>query len=213
MATVFRNLWVNWVDKRLQQSLINGSEFVLPPFYKYESVPFRIYICEPDPDDPGPGSFSLVNVAPLTLTVSINDTLDDATPLAQQQVWTSDTTLNKFEGTLDLNTSLMNAYIASTTAGVPAYFQIDVSQAGGQPTPIYQRLVTLFNSVTQPTSTSPDVTKVYRTADESDGLYLTQFMRPGQTVTMLSPSGNYSRTIGVNDDGSAPDVTAPYPPV
>ena len=210
MATAFRNLWVNWITKSLQQSDLNGGEFVLPPFYKYESAALRIRILEPDPTV-FPEGFSIVSVAPLTLTVSINDTLDDATPLAQQASWASDTTLNKFEGTLDLNTVAMCAYVGSASS-VQAFFQIDVTQAGGAPMPIYQKQITILNSVTQPTTTSPDVTKTYRTADESDGLYLGTIGAPGKWRTELSPSGNYSRTLGVDDGGAPIDIILPYPP-
>lgn len=210
MATNFKNLWVNWEEKRLQQSDLNGGDFVLPDFMKYEEVPFRVRILERDPAGV-PEGWAIVSVAPFTLAITINDTLDDASPLADQQVWVPDTTLNKFEGVLQLNTPAMNAYVGSAIS-VNAYFQITLSQGGGQPTPIYQRPIKILNSVNQPTTTSPDVTKVYRTADESDLVYLTAIGKPGQFRAELSPSGNYARYTGVDDGGAPIDLILPYPP-
>jgi len=145
------------------------------------------------------------------LTVSINDTLDDATPLAQQQTWAADSTLNFFEGVLDLNTSALNSFVGATVTGVDAYFQIQIGQTGGQQTTVYQRKILILNSVTQPTTTAPDVLNTYYTAQQSDGLFLKSIGTNGQFITILSPSGNYARTYGVDDGGAPIDIILPYP--
>jgi len=207
---VYRDLWVNWLEKRLQQSDLNGGEFVLPDFNKYESMPLRVRILAPDPSGV-PEGYSLVSVAPLSLTISINDTLDDATPLVMQSTWAADTTLNEFTGVLDLNTAAMNSYVGTTISGVLAWLQIDVTQTGGQTTQIYQRQIRILNSVTKPTSTVPDVAQTYYTAQQTDGLFLKPIGTPGQFFTVLSPSGNFARTFGVDDNGAAVDSLLPYP--
>lgn len=208
MALVFRNFTVNWASKILQESHLSGAEIILPAFFKYELVPIKLRIVEPDPGIV-PEGYALISVAPLTLKISINDTLDDASPLATQSTWAKDTALNEFSGTLDLNTAALSAYVGSS-ASVTAYIQIEVVE-GTTAHILYQAQVTIKNSVTQPTTSSPDPTNTYRTAAESDGLYLKAVNGAGIQLTLISPSGNYQRIIGVDDGGAAIDEILPYP--
>src|SRR5262245_48659 len=210
MATAYRNTWLNWIERRLQISELNGGEFVFPRFYKYESVPLQIYLVQPDDGGAGPESFSRVDISNLALRITVNDSYDDPTPLAEQATWGKDTAQNAFYGVLDLNTSGCNAYVGSATT-VSAYIQIAVSETGGVWRVVYQRQITVENSVAQPTSTSPDPQKNYRTAEESDGLYLSGLNRPGLEITLLSPSANWSLTIGIDDNGTVRMQPAPYP--
>lgn len=210
MATAYRNTFLNWVEKRLQQSLVNGGEFVLPNWHKYESVPLRFYLVEPEIESAGPDEFARVDISNLSLRVTVNDTLDDATPLAEQQTWTKDSSQNTFAGQLDLNTAAMNAYVGSS-ASVNAYLQVAVSETGGVWRVVYQRTITIENSVAQPTTTSPDPTKTYRTAEESDGLYLTPVMRAGIQLVAISPDGTKQRIWGVDNAGAPIDQVLPFP--
>ena len=153
---------------------------------------------------------TVTGVDPTGLRVSLNDTLDDASPLVQQTTWTADSGTNTFTGTLDLNTAGMNSYVGSASS-VSAYLQIEFSQSGGGWTPVYQQSITVKNSVTQPTSTSPDPVQTYRTADESDGLYDTPIMRQGVFKVIISSNGQWQRVLGVDDNGTAVDQILPYP--
>jgi len=210
MATAYRKTFLNWVEKRLQIGELNGGEFVFPHFFKYESVPIRLYLLEPAQDTLGPDEFSRVDISNLSLRVTINDTLDDATPLAEQSTWTQNASQNYWEGVLDLNTAGMSTYIGSNSS-MTAYIQIAVAETGGVWRTVYQRQITIENSVAQPTTTSPDPTKTYRTAEESDGIYDTPVMRQGVQKVAISPSGNYQRIWGVDDNGTAIDQILPYP--
>lgn len=211
MATAYRNTFVNWTEKRLQQSLTNGGEFIFPNFYKYESVPLRLRLVEAGASSDGLGDFSLVDISNLTLRVTVNDTLDDAAPLAEQQTWTLNASQNYWEGVLDLNTAAMNTYMGSNSS-MAAYIQISVAETGGVWRTVYQRLVTIENSVAQPTTSSPDPVNTYRTAQESDGLYLSGDNRPGLELTLRSPSNNWTLTIGIDDNGTIKMQPLPYPP-
>jgi hypothetical protein len=210
MATAYRNTYLNWVERRLQIGEFNGGEFVFPTFYKYESVPLRVHLLEPNSAALGPDEFSRVDISNLALRVTINNTLDDATPLAEQQTWTQDASQNTFMGVLDLNTAGMTAYIGAA-ASMPAYVQIAVSETGGVWRVVYQRAITIENSVAQPTTTSPDPTKTYRTAEESDGIYLQPQMRPGIQLVAISPNELFQRVWGVDNNGTAIDQILSYP--
>lgn len=210
MATAYRNTFVNWIDNRLQQSLVNGGEFVFPRWHKYESIPLRVYLLEPVPDAEGPDLYARVDIANLSLRVTVNNTFDDATPLAEQQTWAKDAAQNNWTGVLDLNTGGMNTYIGSSDS-VPAYLQITVSEADGVWRVVYQRAITIENSVAQPSTVSPDPGQTFRNAQESDGIYDTPQMRPGLQKVIISQNGNWQRIIGVDNNGTAIDVILPYP--
>lgn len=210
MATAYRNTFINWPEKRLQQSLTNGGEFIFPSFFKYESVPLRVYLLEPSVDGVAAADFNRVDISNLALRVTFNNTLDDATPLAEQQTWTLNASQNYWEGVVDLNTAAMNTYVAALASAM-LYMQISVAESGGVWRTVYQRQVTIENSVAQPTTTSPDPQQTYRTAQESDGIYDTPVMRQGLQKVMISPNGTFQRIIGVDNNGTAIDQILPFP--
>ena len=205
MPTAYRNTYINWLEKRLQIGEQNDAPFVLPEFVKYENVPFRFYLVELADDG---FSFNRVNISNLTLIVSIHASFDTATPAAQQATWTKDTTENTFSGELDLNTAGISAAVGSATS-VSAYFQITAIDSAGGRRVLYQENITIANSVVQPTTTSPDVTQTYYTAAETDGLFLKSVNGAGVQLTLISPSGNFQRIIGVDDEGQAIDTILP----
>lgn len=209
MATLFQDIYVDWISKTLRASDTSTAEVLIADFIKYESRPLRVHIIAPDPTF-YPLQFSHVSVSPFTLKVTLNDTLDDAAPLAEQSTWVKDTSANTFSAALDLNTAGMSAYVGSN-ASVSAYFQIELTETGGVPTVIYQRQVTIQNSVTQPTTTSPDVSQTYYTAQQTDGLFLKAVNGAGVQLTMISPSGTYQRIWGVDDAGQPIDQILSYP--
>lgn len=209
MSTVTQTLFVNIADKRLQKSDLDGGELSIGPLFKYQSLPMTVCLVEESTTSTLP-LYERKSVGNLSLRVSLNDTLDDASPLAQQTSWTADSGTNTFTGTLDLNTAGMNSFVGSA-ASATGYLQIEFSQSGGGWTPVFQQQVTVKNSVTQPTSTSPDPTQTYRTAEESDGLYDTPIMRQGISKVIISANGQWQRVLGVDDNGTAVDVILPYP--
>ena len=209
MSTVTQNIFVNIAEKRLQKSDLDGGEASIGPLFKYQSVPMTVCLVEEASDTVLP-SYERKAVSNLSLRVSLNDTLDDASPLVQQTTWTADSGTNTFTGTLDLNTAGMNSYVGSA-ASASAYLQIEFSQSGGGWTPVYQQSITVKNSVTQPTTTTPDPVQTYRTADESDGIYDTPIMRQGVFKVIISSNGQWQRVLGVDDNGTAVDQILPYP--
>ena len=208
MATAYRKVFVNWTTKLLQAGEQDSSPVTLPEFNKYESVPFHVVIVEPDPVIPN--KFNRVDISNLTLKASLNDTLDDAAPLAEQSTWTKDTNENTFSGEFDLNTSNLNTLVGSNTS-IQAYFQFTAVDSAGGRRVLYQETVTVTNSVIQPTTTSPDPVVTYYTAAETDGLFLKAVNGAGVQLTMISPSGNYQRIWGVDDAGQPIDQILPYP--
>lgn len=208
-ATAFRTLYANWIRKVLQVSDKNGGAFQLPDFNKYETVPLKIIILQPASAASGIERYERLDISPLSLQVAINDTYDDASPLAYQNVWTKDETDNVFSGELSLNTAALNTYLGSESSKA-AYFEISISE-GTARTLVYLAAITLKNSVLQVGSVAPAPVDEYYTKSQADS----QFVRKIEDgfLNILSPSGNYMRTIGVDDGGTAIDQILPYPPV
>ena len=202
MPNAFRDLFVDWTNKGLLQSEL-GGEFILPAFFKYEGIPYRVSIMTPDYSEIPPG-YSKVDIANMALRITVNSTLDDASPEAERQTWDKDSANNWFTGELSLNTAAIASLVGSATS-VTAYFQIQVSESGGDWRTIYQTQITIKNSVTQPTTVSPDPVTVYYTKAEADGLFLTGKNRPGVQIGTVSPNGLHVRWLGVDDNGTRVD--------
>lgn len=198
-----RKLFINWHTKKRQKSDISSSPDIVDTlsFMRYETVPFEVVIVEPDPAGTI-NSFKRVDITDLSMTMAVNDTLNDSTPLAAQSSWAKDTTNNTFSGNLDCNTGLMNTFIGST-ASQNAYFEIEVLDSTGARSKIITEVCLVKLGVLTTTTTSPDPTKVYPTLDEALGLFLTRILGDQETITFKN--GVYRRTLGVNADGSSQD--------
>jgi hypothetical protein len=208
MSATANRIWViNWFTKSLQISDSNGGPFTLPHFNKYETIPLRIVIVEPDLATRGLNRFSRVDISGLSLTVSINDTFDDAAPLVQQASWTKDETINEFIGELALNTAALNTYLGSSDSK-SAYLEIEI-QEGTARSKILTQVITLQNAVTQNGSVAPAPLDEYYTKGQTDGQFLRNVLLPGQQVTIPSPGNVYHRIIGVTDTGEPIDQILP----
>lgn len=200
MATLFRTFAINWLEKRLQNSVENGGEMNFPDLQKYECIPFKFYIVETDPDLT---HWSKIAIDSLGLKVTISADFDSPTPLAQQTVWTKDTDDRSFYGELDLNTALMNAYMGTSEYREP-YIQMQLTE-GTANTVVWQKKIKIKFSLTTPTSVSPDPSKRYLDADEIDATYARYINAAGKTITFTSPGNVQQREIGVTDGAGAID--------
>ncbi len=196
-ATLFRTFYVNWLEKRFQLSDTNGGELVLPPFVKYECIPFKFIIVAPDTDQLSWGKIPVDNLA---LEVTISQDLDDTTPLAAQTSWSKDITEQSFYGELDLNTALMNAYVGTSEQVTPRLSI--VLKEGTARTTIWQGPIVVNGSITVPTYTSPDPLQRYLTADEIDAQYVRWVNAPGRQLILVSEGNIKSVTHGVTDGGA-----------
>lgn len=206
-ATATRKLFVNLATKKLQVSDVKSGEFVLPNFNKYETVPLEVCIVEPSLVALGIERYSRVDISNLSLSVAINDTFDDAAPLAYQSTFTKDETSNVFSGELSLNTAALNSYIGSSDSK-SAYFEIEI-QEGTARTKIYTAIVTIQNAVTQVGATNPTPVDEYLTKAQTTAQFVSKVMPAGEQITITSPSGTYQRIIGVDDGGAAIDIILP----
>lgn len=205
--TATRKLFVHQTKKVLQFSDENGGVVTLPAFNKYEQVPFEIVIVEDDTSAVGPPGFARLDVSNLSLSVALNDTLDDATPLAYQPTFTKDEEHNTFTGSLNLNTAALNAWLGSSDSKT-AYFEIEY-QESSTVVKIYSVAVTVKNSVIIVGATVPSPVDEYYTKAQADQ----QFVRPvgpaGQQITITSPGNVYQRILGVTDEGLPIDQIIP----
>jgi hypothetical protein len=207
MAGLARKLFVNWHNKTLQLSDASATPVDPPIFQKYETVPLCVAIVQPC-DPWGPNNFERLDVTNISLKVAINDTLDDATPLAEQATFTKNTNDNTFEGNLILNTAGFNTWIGSS-ATKEAYLEIEATEGVAPRTKIYSKAITVKGSVLQPTTTSPDPTREYYTKGEMDGLFVQFRLQPGQTISIPNPANTHERVLGCTDDPNELDVILP----
>jgi len=201
-ATAKPRIFVNWFTKRLQISDRKSGDFVLPAFTKYETIPFEVCIIEPDLTSNGIDRFSRVDISNLSLSVTINDTLDDASPLVQQTSWTKNEDDNVFSAELSLNTVAMNAYITGTTH--TAYLEIEV-QEGTARSKIFIGTITLQNAVSQVSSTAPTPLDEYFTKPQVTAQFAQKVLPAGEQFTITSPNGAYQRIFGVDNGGNVID--------
>lgn len=206
-ATVKRRLFVNWFTKSLQVSDRKSGEFVLPPFNKYETVPFEIVIVEPDTEATGLNRFARVDISNLSISIAIHSGYDTSSPLAYQNTFTKDETNNVFSGELALNTAAMNAYIGANESKT-GLLEIEI-QEGTARNKIFTGSITLQNAVTQVTATAPTPVDEYLTKAQTSAQFVQKIMPAGELFTITSPSGAYQRIIGVDDGGAAIDQILP----
>jgi len=202
-ATAKRRIFVNWFTKRLQISDRKSGDFVLPSFTKYETIPFEICIIEPDLTSNGIDRFSRVDISNLSLSLTINDTLDDAAPLVQQTSWTKNEDDNVFSAEVSMNTAAMNTYIDATTKS--AYLEIEI-QEGTARNKIFIGTITLQNAVSQVSSTAPTPLDEYFTKPQVTAQFAQKVLPAGEQFTITSPSGNKQRILGVDDGGNTIDT-------
>ncbi len=201
MATANRRLFCNWYNKTLQISDRNSGTFVLPPFNKYETIPFEIVIVEPDLTATGFDRFQRVDISNLSLSVALNDNLDDASLLAYQPVFTKDEENNVFSGELSLNTAAFNAYLTSADTTKSAYFEIEM-QEGTARSKIYVAQVTLQNSPTIIGNETPTPVDEYYTKAQVEQQFVKKVMPAGESITMTTPDGTKQIVIQPLDDGT-----------
>ena len=205
-ATALRTIFPNWVSKKLQVSDLDGGIVTLPPFVKYETVPFKVIIVQPDVTSPFLNKFSRVDVSPLSLKICINDTYDDAAPLACQDTWSKNEDQNWFTGELELNTSAFNTYI--DTGATSAYLEIELTE-GTARSKIYVATIALQNAVGQVSATSPDPVEEYYTKPQTNAQFVQKVMPAGEQLTITSPGNVYQRILCVDDYGNAIDTILP----
>lgn len=200
---VARKIFWDWLGGKI---LISDQSPALVPdgfwnFHKYSKIPFCIALveaCAPY----GPGSYQRVDITDLALKVTIDSALDVASPKVEQASWTKDTSNMTFSAVVDLNTTPFNNYVGSNDALEP-YFQIEVT--GTSLNAKFRRTCKIFQSLTQPTTVSPDPTKIYPTLDEIQGMFLPRVLGPGESLVLQDANGQVLRVIGVRTDGTPQD--------
>ena len=202
-----RKLFVNWANKTLQVSDRNGGIVTLPAFNKYEVIPWAIVIVEPDTEAIGLPGFARVDISNLSMSMALNDTYDDATPIAYQNTFDKDESTNTFTGVFSINTAAMATFLGSESSKL-ALFEIEI-QEGSNINKIYQATVTVKNSVAQVGAVVPSPVDEYFTKAQIEAQFLHHINAAGIQITMTSPSGNYQRILGVDDEGNSVNQILP----
>lgn len=206
-ASATRKLFVNVQTKALQTSERNGGVSALSTFNKYETVPFEVVLVEPDTDATGFPVFRRLDVSPLSISVAINDTYDDASPMSYQPTFAKDEDTNTFSAELALNTAALNTYLGSAESK-PAKLEIEL-QEGTARTKVLTIDVIIQNAVTQVGALVPTPVDEYLTKAQQVAQFVQKIMPASEQLTFTSPNGLYQRIIGVNDDGVPVDQVLP----
>lgn len=202
-ASAARKLFVNIQTKALQVSELNGGVAVLPYFNKYETVPLEIVLVELDTTATGFTKYRKLDISPLSISVAINDTFDDASPLSYQPTFVKDEESNTFSAELALNTGALNSYLGAADSK-PGKFEVEI-QEGTARTKVLTLDVTLQNAVTQVGAVVPSPVDEYPTKAQVAAQFMPRVGGPSEQLTLTSPNGLYQRILGVNDDGVAID--------
>lgn len=204
MAVFARKLFINWTTKKRQSGENSSAPEPTLIFHKYEQVPFEIVIVEPVPGRTDLNSFQRIDIANLTLSVTVNEALDDGSLLALQETWTKDTTENKFSGSLNLNTAAFNTWLGST-AEKSAYFEVQLLDSDGDRVKVVSEACLVRLGVLQTTTASPDPNQNYLTVEQAQGLFVPRILQLGENISWADTNGTIFRTVGTDANGTAID--------
>jgi len=180
----------------------NGSVVKLPPLGQSDTITLQIQVVDPTGNFSQP--YALVDMAGSGLNVSVGSTPSGNSvtdPPAFQDTFTWDANSKTFTGDLELNTSGIDTLIGAAAA-VSVYFEVNVTGTGRFK--LFQGQTTILAGVAKPTSTVPAPSKVY--LDKSEVLAL---LSQKLDRLMKSPSGTWTRELGISDDGTPTDSTGP----
>jgi hypothetical protein len=198
-------LYLDTVNKRLVCGPANPAPFTMPYLAKGEAISIKLQLLDTNAGSPILSPYVILDATtgPDGCKVAVGD-IGGVSPMAWVSLTFSPST-NFWTGTLDLNTDAINTKIG-TAASVGTSLEIQLGATA------YWRStfsLTLTNQVIPSTTFAPVPTETYLTRNESLATFARQIGLAGQTITLLSPNGQWARVFGVNDDGSRQDDVYP----
>lgn len=200
-------LYVDVQNRQLVAGLLGGP-YSLPAFFQNNSQAFKLIFLVPNGSpfgNPQPYLYAPVSSLPLTVSIGAQPTSSGSTsPAAEQTVWTWNAVDSSFNGTLSLNTTALNTLI---TNGTPLFFELDFANPDGSLQSVLQIPVTA-KPVYGAGPGAPNPSPTYFTVAQGNAFYAKKTGLPGETITLVSPGNVYTRTLGIDDAGTAIDVIA-----
>lgn len=192
-----RKLFFDWLNKSLLVSDAVPRPYALPKFIQYETVGMDVVILEPDPNLEG--NFNRLDIDNVSLTVTLNDTLDDASPLVQQATWTKNLSTNTFSGDVALNTAAFNTFMDADSK--TAWLEVEIAE-GSQKHRVYLAQVTCVRGVAQDTSTAPAPVTEYLTVAQGTGMFVQFNNEAGASILLKSQDGLHGTILYTANDGT-----------
>ncbi len=185
----------------------NGSASSLPALWQYNTRNLRLQFVNPNPTTLplGSSSYSPQNLNGYLPRVAITPTPTGTgggpAVLAIQTVFVWDNTNQWFTGSLALNTSAVDSFIAAA-ASATAHFEITLIQPDATRFTAFGGPVTLNAAGDEGTSTVPTPTAQYLTADEIKALFVPRIMAAGDVIQFISPDGTKKAELGLANDST-----------
>ena len=196
------NLYVNWYTQRFMKSPRNSALFVPPNFHENDIIPIVIQVLQPDPDTYN--GFTTPDISSMSLSFTMEDTSDGEVVVAQY-TWSKDLTTGRFSAEVDFGTATLNTWIGESTTK-SALLKIKKTEGTSTTTLISQ------NATIEADGTDAELGDVLPTQtplskEEALQLFMSKFGNSGDTLTLVSPDGTRTRTLGIDDNGISIDST------
>lgn len=197
-------LYVDWLNKRLQQGLKNGSTFTLPKLYQGDKIPMQVYIVEPDPDA-GVNAFAKIDIANMALQLAISTApVGNAaeTPFVTQYTWSKNTIEGYFYADVEMGAGV--ATFLGALSEKDAYMELEITEGASIAT-VWQGSVTVRAEIIEAGSLQVAAGSTPLSLEVAKQMFASKRMDPGETLTFVSSDGLSSRILGVNNDKSGID--------
>lgn len=196
-------LYIDLTARKLVANQFSTAGYGLPAMVAGDTTSLELMFLQPSVGSGINNPYSILNIASYDLQVAIGT--PGGTPAALQNTWSKINANTVFSGSLSLNTAGITALLGSN-AQVTSTFEIELGLAGEYDTPI-QIPVVLKKQVIPTGSPVPIPGTEYLTVPAAAATYARLYGLPGQTITLISPSNTYGRTLGVDDSGNPIDDT------
>lgn len=216
-ATVI-NLFVDTQNKQLVTAANSTSIYQLPDFFENNEITFNVVFLIPTGQFNTATPYASLNVSGIPFRMSIGAQPignGSITPAAIQTTWawvagpppgTTVNVIGYYTGTLALNTVAMDNLIGTATS-FTGILELNLVNTDSTYNTVLQDRVTVNAVLDSANTTVPTPASTYMTAAESIARFVSFSGLPnGALINMLSPSGTFKRTLGVDDNGTPIDI-------
>lgn len=196
-------------NRRLVQGLTRDAAVQVRDLYQGEQLSIKWYPVVPTGTVTG-DRFSKVALATLSLAMYIGPRAGADAIKAYQTTWTpvydETGTTGYFSGSIDLNTTEMNAAIGTADEITSLYLEIKLTESGATRV-VHQSQLRIVSVVKDPSTSAslPTAAQNYLTREECMAMFVqwanTTPAVYGKPVVLTSPNGIHTLTLWVDNDG------------
>lgn len=198
------NIYVDVQNKVLVKSNLSTIQIVLPPFFFSTEVDLNIYPLIPNPVNDPAHPFIAFDWTGYAISVEIGkaDADDSSVPAAITSSFTPIS--GGVNGLLDLNTLGVKELIG-TASSVRSNFEIKATPPGGSPDVAVQVGINLNGVVLSGAPNPPQTLPQFILRSEVNAGFVKKIGDNGDVIEIRSPSGQWSRVLGITDAGVKTD--------